>query len=134
MSVLMKILLFPVLTLGPAAFAAQTQPATGEKSGDKVNRGLETVKEGTKEAAEGISNAASEAGTKASAAGHKVGQAIKAATCPIVGDRKTKLYYAKDSKSYETVLEGQKYFEDDDRACFMTEQAARDEGYTRNAN
>jgi hypothetical protein len=118
------------LVLGSSAFGADE----GSTGSEKVNQGLENVKEGTKQTAEGLSNAAAEAGKEASAAGKKVGRAIKAATCPIVGDRKTKLYYAKDSKSYAKVLDGQKYFEDDDRACFMTEQAARDEGYARDAN
>ncbi|MES2743982.1 MAG: hypothetical protein V4655_01085 [Bdellovibrionota bacterium] len=119
------------LFLSPLAFG---QSQGGTAGGEKVNQGLENVKEGTRQTAEGISTAAAEAGKEASAAGAKVGRALKAATCPVVGDRKTKLYYAKDSKSYAKVLDGQKYFEDDDRSCFMTEQAARDEGYTRNAN
>ncbi len=105
-----------------------------EGSAEKVNQGLENVKQGTKQAAEGIKGAAEEAGAKASTVGKSVGRALKAATCPIVGDRSTKLYYAKDSKSYASILDGQKYFEDDDRACFLSEEAARNEGYRRDSN
>ncbi len=101
---------------------------------ENLQSGLETVKEGTKEAAEGVGKAAAEVGKNANAVTQKVSRSFKAATCPIVGDRKTKLYYAKDSRSYEEVLDGQKYFEDDDRSCFMTEEAARNGGYTRSAN
>ena len=120
-------------------------PLLAQSTGEKLNQGLENVKEGSKQTIEGIgaaakdagakaSAAAQEAGAKASAAGQKVGRALKSATCPVVGDRSTKLYYAKDSKSYASVLDGQKYFEDDDRACFMSEDAARAEGYARDPN
>lgn len=102
-------------------------------SGEKIEQGLQNVKEGTKEVAKEVGAAAEKVGEKAVEAGRKVGQSFKAATCPVVGNRKTKLYYASDSKSYEEILSGQKYFEDDDRACFMTEKSARDEGYTRSA-
>lgn len=108
--------------------------ATAPSSGDKVEHGLENVKEGSKEVAKGIQTTAEAAGKAASDVTEKVGRSIKAATCPVVGDRKSKLYYAADSKSYLQVLDGQKYFEDDDRSCFMTEQAARNEGYVRSAN
>lgn len=136
MSIIVKLPIFLTMVYGSFAFSAQAAPqANGsETSGEKVDRGLENVKQGTKEAAEGISNAASEATDKATSAGRKVGMAIKAATCPVVGDRKSKRYYAKDSKSYAAILDGQKFFEDDDRACFMSEESARNEGYTRNSN
>ena len=119
---------FASLLLSAQAFAAEPTP------GDKVEHGLENVKEGTKEVVKGIQTTAEAAGKTATEVTQKVGRSIKAATCPVVGDRKTKLYYAQDSKSYLQVLDGQKYFEDDDRSCFMTEQAARNEGYVRSAN
>ena len=115
---------------GSSTFAANNNKAPNES----VQNGVENIKEGTKEAAQGVEKAAEKASVEAGLVGKKMGRALKAATCPIVGDRKSKLYYAKDSRSYEQVLDGQKYFEDDDRACFMTEQAARDDGYTRSAN
>ncbi|RYZ57022.1 MAG: hypothetical protein EOP07_11035 [Proteobacteria bacterium] len=121
---------FASLLLATSGFATDN----GKTAGERVESGLSTVSEGTKEAARGVSTAASEAGRTASDMTQKVGRSIKAATCPVVGDRKTKLYYAADSKSYTQVLDGQKYFEDDDRSCFMTEQAARADGYTRSTN
>ena len=101
--------------------------------GEKIKQGLTDVKEGTTEAAKEVGTAAEKVGQSAADTGRKVGRSLKAATCPVVGDRNTKLYYAQDSKSYDTVLEGQKYFQDDDRECFMTEQAARSGGYKRSA-
>lgn len=121
---------FAALMFATVSFATDN----GKTPGERVESGLSTVKAGTEEAARGVSNAASEAGRTASDVTQKVGRSIKAATCPVVGDRKTKLYYAADSKSYAQVLDGQKYFEDDDRSCFMTEQAARADGYTRSSN
>jgi len=132
----MKTLLyaFALTTMGtvcPISFAAAEAAKTPTEN---LQDGMENVKEGTREAAKGVEKAAEEASKNAAQVGQKVGRSFKAATCPIVGDRKTKLYYAKDSRSYEQVLDGQKYFEDDDRSCFMSEQAARDDGYTRSAN
>lgn len=121
---------FVSLFLSAQAFAIEPAKTPSER----VDNGLENVKEGTKEVAKGLQTTAEAAGKTATEVTQKVGRSIKAATCPIVGDRKTKLYYAKDSKSYLQVLDGQKYFEDDDRSCFMTEDAARGEGYVRSAN
>ncbi|MBC7658926.1 MAG: hypothetical protein H7249_04390 [Chitinophagaceae bacterium] len=115
----------------PCLFAAE---ARGTNSKETIEHGLETVKDGTIEAGKSVSAAAEEVGKNAAEVTKKVGRTIKAVTCPVVGDRKTKLYYAADSKSYQVVLDGQKYFEDDDRSCFRTEDAARAEGYTRSAN
>ncbi len=126
MSVLSKSLM--ILSLSYAL------PLLADGAGEKVSEGLENVKNGTKQAAEGLGTAAQEAGTKASVVGQKVSRVLKSATCPVVADRSTKFYYAKDSKSYAKVLDGQKYFEDDDRACFMSEEAARAEGYKRDPN
>lgn len=121
---------FASLLISAQAFAAEPTPT----SGGKVEHGLENVKEGTKEVAKGLQTTAEAAGKTATEVTQTLGRSIKAATCPIVGDRKTKLYYAKDSKSYLQILDGQKYFEDDDRSCFMTEDAARNDGYVRSAN
>lgn len=121
--------LFLAALIGTTSLRA-AEPTAGEK----IQKGLNEVKEGSKEVAKEVGATAEKVGQTASEAGRKVGRTFKAATCPVVGDRNSKLYYAADSKSYESVLSGQKYFEDDDRECFMTEKNARDQGYTRSAD
>ncbi len=101
---------------------------------EEIEHGLNNVKQGTSEAVQGVGKAIDTAGKNANEVGQRVGRKIKAATCPIVGDRKNKIYYAADNKNYEAMLDGQKFLEDDDRACFMTEVRAREAGYTRAAN
>jgi hypothetical protein len=129
---LKKIIAALFLTAGVLSPLGVRAAEDGTASG-KIKQGLENVKEGTQDAAKGVQQAAEKVGQKVATAGKKVGHTFKAATCPVVGDRRSKLYYAADSKSYDAALSGQK-FSEDERECFMTEKSARDEGYTRTAN
>ena len=128
----------------PASTTAAAEPSAKE--------GWDKVKDGTKEVASSAGESAKETGGKVvdgtKAAGHAVaegakdaghaiaqgakdtGHAIKAATCPVLGNKTTKVYYTKVNKSYNSLLNGAKAINYENRECFSNEANAKEAGYS----
>lgn len=108
---------FCILSACTHTTAASKDTTTAAKSDTKEHfkEGWKDVKEGGKEVASGVAEGAKKAGT-----------AIHSVACPIAVNKRTGLYYAKDSRGYEEMLGAD---QSENRECFMSETAAREKGY-----
>lgn len=137
----MKLLL--PLALSLTIFAGCTHdkaPEATTASEPSAKEGWESMKSGAKETAQGTGEVAKDAGNTvvegAKDAGAAIkegaveaGQAVKTAACPVLGNKLTKTYYTKTSKSYQTLLNGKKALSYDNRECFSSEANAREAGF-----
>lgn len=109
-----------------------------------AKEGWQDIKSGTKEAAHGTGEAVKAGGnkvvevTKETGAAIKegateAGHAIKAAACPVLGNKTNKTYYTKTSKRYQGLLNGKAALSSDNRECFSSEANAREAGFKSSA-
>ncbi len=126
---LSSLLLATAVTLSVSARAAE--PAPSPTAGQQAKEGWQDVKKGTKELAAGAGTAAENAGKDVAAGAKKLGNKIKATTCPVVGNQATKKYYTSADKDYPRILDGEKVFDTDLRECFLSETAAAEKGFKR---
>jgi hypothetical protein len=126
--------------------AAASEERTADYSADpSAKEGWSDVKKGTKEAASGAGEIAKDAGNTVVEGTKEVGRDIKsgakelakdtkALACPVLGNKTTKVYYTKTSKSYEPMLTGKKALAYENRECFTSEANAREAGFKSSAN
>jgi len=122
----------------PAPSTAETKAEPSAKEGwQDVKAGAKEVGSGTAEVAKDAGNTvvegAKDAGAAVKEAAVDAGHAIKAAACPVLGNKKTKLFYTKTSKSYESLLNGKKALASENRECFANEANAREAGFKSTA-
>jgi len=114
----MKILMISGLLL-LASCSTNNAPApkepTAPKAEENMKEGWQDIKKGSSEVASGVADGAKSAGT-----------AMHSVVCPIAGDRRSGLYYAKDSAGYKAMLNSER---PDDRVCFTSEANAREKGF-----
>ncbi|HYX36256.1 MAG TPA: hypothetical protein VE954_24395 [Oligoflexus sp.] len=98
---------------------------------ENMKEGWQDVKEGTREVASGVGQATENAADKAVAGVKEAGREVKASTCPVIGNRTSRIFYTQTDKDYSNMLKGDKFLSADQRECFMSERAALDDGYKK---
>ncbi len=127
-----------------SAESTAAKEVSAESAEPSVKEGWSDVKEGSKEAARGTGEMAKAAGNSVvegtkevgrdiKAGAKEVAHDVKAAACPVLANKKTKLFYTKLDKSYNGLLSGKKALASENRECFMNEANAREAGF-RSAN
>lgn len=122
----------------PVPSTTDTSVAPG--SSPSAKEGWEDMKDGTKQAASGVGEAAKAGGNKVVEGTKEVGRDIKegakevahevkSTACPVLGNKTTKKYYAKDSRNYKAQLSGKTAIASENRECFSSEANAREAGY-----
>lgn len=152
----MKFLMPLSLVLTTSIFAACATDKTSSESSPpessttrnnepSAKEGWSDVKSGSKEAASGageiltdasgaVVDGTKEVGRDIKAGAKELARDVKAATCPVLGHKKTKTYYTKTSRNYKALLSGKTAITYEERECFTSEANAREAGFKGSVN